>query len=180
MPFFVPCFFIFSFPPELHVGPHSFRFSTLFAPLIEKEKKIPGKKQREWQEGKKRAQKRVQKRATVNNPNSPFSHLFTPFFCSFRSPAQRAGSVGHCRCESRCSGRVIRVNDVVVQLINIHDERCLKKNILRKFSRVIGGREMGVESLIGELGLLMPATSQSLRIDSVLLQVLNLHFLAII
>jgi hypothetical protein len=67
--------------------------------------------------------------------------------------------------------------DVVVQLINIHDERCLEKNILRNFSRVIGGREMGVE---GELGLLMPATSQSLRIDSVLLQVLNLHFLAII
>jgi hypothetical protein len=61
-PFFAPFFF----PVSRRIA-DSTPFcwsSTLFVLLIEKGKKKPGKKRREWQKGR----KRERKRATVNNP----------------------------------------------------------------------------------------------------------------
>jgi hypothetical protein len=50
-PFSCP-FFFFSFPPELHAEP-SFRFSTLFAPLIEKGRKNQAKNKDNGKKGEK-------------------------------------------------------------------------------------------------------------------------------
>jgi hypothetical protein len=55
MPFFAPFFFCIS--PELHVGPHFFRYSTLFVLLIEKGKKNRSKNGENEKKGEKGREK---------------------------------------------------------------------------------------------------------------------------
>jgi len=62
----------FPFLPKLHVGPHFFRFSTLFALLIEKGTKIGQKTKRMAKRAKKGVKNGVKKGAKKGNCEQPY------------------------------------------------------------------------------------------------------------